>query len=191
MFGSKDMPADAKALRAALVAQRVAAESALARLDALSLSDLGDGGSEDPALRALAAEVHAELASFAATWLEASGGDASSAAPAPAPSDAPAANAPRKMMGVGPMIGGLSIGELRANIGHRNRAGGHDDDGDGEGTSPSAPGVTTGPVTAPVAPSGGGTPQWMVELAAKKKAKADAERRRELGELVDNSYVER
>ena len=31
----------------------------------------------------------------------------------------------------------------------------------------------------------------MVELAAKKKAKADAERRRELGELVDNSYVER
>lgn len=57
MFGSKDMPADAKALRAALVAQRVAAESALARLDALSLSDLGDGGSEDPALRALAAEV--------------------------------------------------------------------------------------------------------------------------------------
>ena len=93
---------------------------------------------------------------------------------------------PRTMMGLGPLMGGLSLGELKQRIGSRGSAPAPPDVDGGEdraaepGEPPAGPGVGEGPnvvVVPMVAPlvASGGKPAWMVELAAKKKAKAAAE----------------
>ena len=92
---------------------------------------------------------------------------------------------PRTMMGMGPMMGGLSLGELKQRIGSRGSAPAPPDADGGEhradpGEPRAGPGGGDGPgvvVVPMVAPpvAGGGKPAWMVELAAKKKAKAAAE----------------
>ena len=158
-------------------------------------------------LTTLAREVHAQLQGWTETWRRVYEGDASESA-----EDAhePTMNEPpprRTMMGIGPMMGGLSMGELKQRIavvrsapGRPNRpeaeeaeaeeeagararegkaheaGGGLVDEASSVGRAGRGAGVVVVPMVKPAAPApnAGGKPAWMVELAAKKKAKANA-----------------
>jgi hypothetical protein len=81
------------------------------------------------------------------------------------------------MAGVGLMMGGLSLGELKGAIASRPSK-----NTDGEDAAPKhleKIGVRVVPAMTPTAPEGGGgggKPAWMLELEAKKRAKAASER---------------
>jgi hypothetical protein len=85
---------------------------------------------------------------------------------------------PRTMAGVGLMMGGLSLGELKGAIASRPSA----KNTDGEDAAPKhleKIGVRVVPAMTPTAPEGGGgggKPAWMLELEEKKRAKAASER---------------
>jgi hypothetical protein len=83
---------------------------------------------------------------------------------------------PRKMQGVGLMMGGLSLGELKSAIGTRKSAPCATETA--EESVKTGPGVVIVPVVDPVKPQTTGKPAWMVELAAKKKAKEIADARK-------------
>ena len=82
------------------------------------------------------------------------------------------------MVGVGLMMGGLSLGELKGAIASRPSKN-TDDDDDGANDANRKIGVRVVPASSstPVAPNvAGGKPAWMLELEAKKRAKAASER---------------
>ena len=90
-------------------------------------------------------------------------------------------NKPREMVGVGLMMGGLSLGELKGAIASRPSKNTDDDDDDDDGADDANRkiGVRVVPASSstPVAPNvAGGKPAWMLELEAKKRAKAASER---------------
>ena len=150
-------------LRAAAEAQKASAERALRTLDEMEArGDTDDDASEE--LASLAATVAKELGGVVESWRGAAEG-----------------NKPREMVGVGLMMGGLSLGELKGAIASRPSKN-TDDDDDDDGADDDANrkiGVRVVPASSstPVAPNvGGGKPAWMLELEAKKRAKAASER---------------
>ena len=151
-------------LRAAAEAQKASAERALRNLDEIEArGDTDDDASEE--LASLAVTVAKELGGVVESWRGAAEG-----------------NKPREMVGVGLMMGGLSLGELKGAIASRpskNTDDDDDDDDDGADDANRKIGVRVVPVSSstPVAPNvGGGKPAWMLELEAKKRAKAASER---------------
>ena len=150
-------------LRAAAEAQKASAERALRNLDEIEArGDTDDDASEE--LASLAATVAKELGGVVESWRGAAEG-----------------NKPREMVGVGLMMGGLSLGELKGAIASRPSKNTDDDDDDDDGADDANRkiGVRVVPVSSstPVAPNvGGGKPAWMLELEAKKRAKAASER---------------
>ena len=151
-------------LRAAAEAQKASAERALRNLDEIEArGDTDDDASEE--LASLAATVMEELGGVVESWRGAAEG-----------------NKPREMVGVGLMMGGLSLGELKGAIASRpskNTDDDDDDDDDGADDANRKIGVRVVPASSstPVAPNvGGGKPAWMLELEAKKRAKAASER---------------
>ena len=83
---------------------------------------------------------------------------------------------PRTMAGVGLMMGGLSLGELKGAIASRPSK---NTDEDAAPKHLEKIGVRVVPAMTPTAPEGGGgggKPAWMLELEAKKRAKAASER---------------
>ena len=147
-------------LRAAAEAQKASAERALRNLDEIEArGDTDDDASEE--LASLAATVAKELGGVVESWRGAAEG-----------------NKPREMVGVGLMMGGLSLGELKGAIASRPSKN-TDDDDDGADDANRKIGVRVVPASSstPVAPNvGGGKPAWMLELEAKKRAKAASER---------------
>ena len=148
-------------LRAAAEAQKASAERALRNLDEIEArGDTDDDASEE--LASLAATVAKELGGVVESWRGAAEG-----------------NKPREMVGVGLMMGGLSLGELKGAIASRPSKNTDDDDDDGANDANRKIGVRVVPASSstPVAPNvGGGKPAWMLELEAKKRAKAASER---------------
>ena len=148
-------------LRAAAEAQKASAERALRNLDEIEArGDTDDDASEE--LASLAATVAKELGGVVESWRGAAEG-----------------NKPREMVGVGLMMGGLSLGELKGAIASRPSKNTDDDDDDGADDANRKIGVRVVPASSstPVAPNvGGGKPAWMLELEAKKRAKAASER---------------
>ena len=147
-------------LRAAAEAQKASAERALRTLDEMEArGDTDDDASEE--LASLASTVAEELGGVVESWRGAADG-----------------NKPREMVGVGLMMGGLSLGELKGAIASRPSKN-TDDDDDGADDANRKIGVRVVPASSstPVAPNvGGGKPAWMLELEAKKRAKAASER---------------
>ena len=147
-------------LRAAAEAQKASAERALRNLDEIEArGDTDDDASEE--LASLAATVAKELGGVVESWRGAAEG-----------------NKPREMVGVGLMMGGLSLGELKGAIASRPSKNTDDDDDDDDDANRKI-GVRVVPASSstPVAPNvGGGKPAWMLELEAKKRAKAASER---------------
>ena len=147
-------------LRAAAEAQKASAERALRALDEMEArGDTDDDASEE--LASLASTVAEELGGVVESWRGAADG-----------------NKPREMVGVGLMMGGLSLGELKGAIASRPSKN-TDDDDDGADDANRKIGVRVVPASSstPVAPNvGGGKPAWMLELEAKKRAKAASER---------------
>ena len=148
-------------LRAAAEAQKASAERALRNLDEIEArGDTDDDASEE--LASLAATVAKELGGVVESWRGAAEG-----------------NKPREMVGVGLMMGGLSLGELKGAIASRPSKNTDDDDDDGADDANRKIGVRVVPASSstPGAPNvGGGKPAWMLELEAKKRAKAASER---------------
>ena len=148
-------------LRAAAEAQKASAERALRNLDEIEArGDTDDDASEE--LASLAATVAKELGGVVESWRGAAEG-----------------NKPREMVGVGLMMGGLSLGELKGAIASRPSKNTDDDDDDGANDANRKIGVRVVPASSstPVAPNvAGGKPAWMLELEAKKRAKAASER---------------
>ena len=149
-------------LRAAAEAQKASAERALRTLDEMEArGDTDDDASEE--LASLASTVAEELGGVVESWRGAADG-----------------NKPREMVGVGLMMGGLSLGELKGAIASRpSKNTDDDDDDDGANDANRKIGVRVVPSSSstPVAPNvGGGKPAWMLELEAKKRAKAASER---------------
>ena len=99
-------------LRAAAEAQKASAERALRTLDEMEArGDTDDDASEE--LASLASTVAEELGGVVESWRGAADG-----------------NKPREMVGVGLMMGGLSLGELKGAIASRpSKKPAHDDDG--------------------------------------------------------------
>ena len=147
-------------LRAAAEAQKASAERALRNLDEIEArGDTDDDASEE--LASLASTVMEELGGVVESWRGAAEG-----------------NKPREMVGVGLMMGGLSLGELKGAIASRPSKN-TDDDDDGADDANRKIGVRVVPASSstPGAPNvGGGKPAWMLELEAKKRAKAASER---------------
>lgn len=150
-------------LRAAAEAQKASAERALRNLDEIEArGDTDDDASEE--LESLASTMAKELGGVVESWRGAAEG-----------------NKPREMVGVGLMMGGLSLGELKGAIASRPSKN-TDDDDDDDGADDDANrkiGVRVVPASSstPGAPNvGGGKPAWMLELEAKKRAKAASER---------------
>ena len=147
-------------LRAAAEAQKASAERALRNLDEIEArGDTDDDASEE--LASLASTVMEELGGVVESWRGAAEG-----------------NKPREMVGVGLMMGGLSLGELKGAIASRPSKN-TDDDDDGADDANRKIGVRVVPASSstPVAPNvAGGKPAWMLELEAKKRAKAASER---------------
>ena len=148
-------------LRAAAEAQKASAERALRNLDEIEArGDTDDDASEE--LESLASTMAKELGGVVESWRGAAEG-----------------NKPREMVGVGLMMGGLSLGELKGAIASRPSKNTDDDDDDGADDANRKIGVRVVPASSstPVAPNvGGGKPAWMLELEAKKRAKAASER---------------
>lgn len=149
-------------LRAAAEAQKASAERALRTLDEMEArGDTDDDASKE--LASLASTVAEELGGVVESWRGAADG-----------------NKPREMVGVGLMMGGLSLGELKGAIASRPSKNTDDDDDDGANDANRKIGVRVVPASSsstPVAPNvGGGKPAWMLELEAKKRAKAASER---------------
>ena len=148
-------------LRAAAEAQKASAERALRTLDEMEArGDTDDDASKE--LASLASTVAEELGGVVESWRGAADG-----------------NKPREMVGVGLMMGGLSLGELKGAIASRPSKNTDDDDDDGADDANRKIGVRVVPASSstPVAPNvGGGKPAWMLELEAKKRAKAASER---------------
>ena len=149
-------------LRSAAEAQKASAERALQTLATIEATH-GD----DATLAA-----HDELARLASTVADELGDVMESWRGAAADGDR---DKPRTMAGVGLMMGGLSLGELKGAIASRPSK-------DGEDAAPKnleKIGVRVVPAMTPTAPEGGGgggKPAWMLELEAKKRAKAASER---------------
>lgn len=147
-------------LRAAAEAQKASAERALRTLDEMEArGDTDDDASEE--LASLASTVAEELGGVVESWRGAADG-----------------NKPREMVGVGLMMGGMSLGELKGAIASRPSKN-TDDDDDGANDANRKIGVRVVPASSstPVAPNvAGGKPAWMLELEAKKRAKAASER---------------
>ena len=147
-------------LRAAAEAQKASAERALRTLDEMEArGDTDDDASKE--LASLASTVAEELGGVVESWRGAADG-----------------NKPREMVGVGLMMGGLSLGELKGAIASRPSKN-TDDDDDGANDANRKIGVRVVPASSstPVAPNvAGGKPAWMLELEAKKRAKAASER---------------
>ena len=147
-------------LRAAAEAQKASAERALRTLDEMEArGDTDDDASKE--LASLASTVAEELGGVVESWRGAADG-----------------NKPREMVGVGLMMGGMSLGELKGAIASRPSKN-TDDDDDGANDANRKIGVRVVPASSstPVAPNvGGGKPAWMLELEAKKRAKAASER---------------
>jgi hypothetical protein len=151
-------------LRSAAEAQKASAERALQTLATIEATH-GD----DATLAA-----HDELARLASTVADELGDVMESWRGAAADGDR---DTPRTMAGVGLMMGGLSLGELKGAIASRPSK--------NTGWEDAAPkhlekiGVRVVPAMTPTAPEGGGgggKPAWMLELEAKKRAKAASER---------------
>ena len=151
-------------LRSAAEAQKASAERALQTLATIEATHGDDAtlAAHDELAR-LASTVADELGDVMETWRGAAAdGDR---------------DKPRTMAGVGLMMGGLSLGELKGAIASRPSK-----DGDEEGAQSKRLekiGVRVVPAMTPTAPEGGGgggKPAWMLELEAKKRAKAASER---------------
>ena len=151
-------------LRSAADAQKASAERALQTLATIEATHGDDAtlASHDELAR-LASTVADELGDVMETWRGAAAdGDR---------------DKPRTMAGVGLMMGGLSLGELKGAIASRPSK-----NTDGEDAAPKhleKIGVRVVPAMTPTAPEGGGgggKPAWMLELEAKKRAKAASER---------------
>lgn len=147
-------------LRAAAEAQKASAERALRNLDEIEARGITDDDASEE-LESLASTMAKELGGVVESWRGAAEG-----------------NKPREMVGVGLMMGGLSLGELKGAIASRPSKN-TDDDDDGADDANRKIGVRVVPASSstPVAPNvGGGKPAWMLELEAKKRAKAASER---------------
>ena len=150
-------------LRSAAEAQKASAERALQTLATIEATHGDDAtlASHDELAR-LASTVADELGDVMESWRGAADGDR---------------DKPRTMAGVGLMMGGLSLGELKGAIASRPSK-----NTDGEDAAPKhleKIGVRVVPAMTPTAPEGGGgggKPAWMLELEAKKRAKAASER---------------
>jgi len=151
-------------LRSAAEAQKASAERALQTLATIEATHGDDAtlAAHDELAR-LASTVADELGDVMETWRGAAAdGDR---------------DTPRTMAGVGLMMGGLSLGELKGAIASRPSK-----NTDGEDAAPKhleKIGVRVVPAMTPTAPEGGGgggKPAWMLELEAKKRAKAASER---------------
>ena len=150
-------------LRSAAEAQKASAERALQTLATIEATH-GD----DATLAA-----HDELARLASTVADELGDVMESWRGAAADGDR---DKPRTMAGVGLMMGGLSLGELKGAIASRPSK---NTDEDAQSKHLEKIGVRMVPAMTPTAPEGGGgggKPAWMLELEAKKRAKAASER---------------
>ena len=150
-------------LRSAAEAQKASAERALQTLATIEATH-GD----DATLAA-----HGELAKLASTVADELGDVMESWRGAAADGDR---DKPRTMAGVGLMMGGLSLGELKGAIASRPSK---NTDEDAAPKHLEKIGVRVVPAMTPTAPEGGGgggKPAWMLELEAKKRAKAASER---------------
>lgn len=151
-------------LRAAAEAQKASAERALRTLDEIEArGDADDDASEE--LARLSSKIADELGGVLESWRGSADGDK-----------------PREMVGVGLMMGGLSLGELKGAIASRPSKNTDDSNDDDEAREDRLRkmGVRVVPASStPVPPGGtaGGKPAWMLELEAKKRAKAASERR--------------
>ena len=150
-------------LRSAAEAQKASAERALQTLATIEATHGDDAtlASHDELAR-LASTVADELGDVMETWRGAAAdGDR---------------DKPRTMAGVGLMMGGLSLGELKGAIASRPSK---NTDEDAAPKHLEKIGVRVVPAMTPTAPEGGGgggKPAWMLELEAKKRAKAASER---------------
>ena len=150
-------------LRSAAEAQKASAERALQTLATIEATHGDDAtlASHDELAR-LASTVADELGDVIQSWRGAAAdGDR---------------DKPRTMAGVGLMMGGLSLGELKGAIATRPSK---NTDGDAQSKHLEKIGVRVVPAMTPTAPEGGGgggKPAWMLELEAKKRAKAASER---------------
>ena len=150
-------------LRAAAEAQKASAERALRTLDEIEARGDAD---DDDGCRRLANKMADELGGVLESWRGSADGDK-----------------PREMVGVGLMMGGLSLGELKGAIASRpskNTDDSNDDDDEAREDRLRKMGVRVVPASSPPVPPGGtagGKPAWMLELEAKKRAKAASERR--------------
>ena len=150
-------------LRSAAEAQKASAERALQTLATIEATHGDDAtlASHDELAR-LASTVADELGDVMETWRGAAAdGDR---------------DKPRTMAGVGLMMGGLSLGELKGAIASRPSK---NTDEDAQSKHLEKIGVRMVPAMTPTAPEGGGgggKPAWMLELEAKKRAKAASER---------------
>ena len=150
-------------LRSAAEAQKASAERALQTLATIEATH-GD----DATLAA-----HDELARLASTVADEIGDVMETWRGAAADGDR---DTPRTMAGVGLMMGGLSLGELKGAIASRPSK---NTDEDAQSKHLEKIGVRMVPAMTPTAPEGGGgggKPAWMLELEAKKRAKAASER---------------
>ena len=150
-------------LRSAAEAQKASAERALQTLATIEATH-GD----DATLAA-----HDELARLASTVADEIGDVMETWRGAAADGDR---DKPRTMAGVGLMMGGLSLGELKGAIASRPSK---NTDEDAQSKHLEKIGVRMVPAMTPTAPEGGGgggKPAWMLELEAKKRAKAASER---------------
>ena len=151
-------------LRSAAEAQKASAERALQTLATIEATHGDDAtlASHDELAR-LASTVADELGDVMETWRGAAAdGDR---------------DKPRTMAGVGLMMGGLSLGELKGAIASRPSK--NTDGEDAAQKHLEKIGVRVVPAMTPTAPEGGGgggKPAWMLELEAKKRAKAASER---------------
>ena len=146
-------------LRAAAEAQKASAERAIRTLDEIEArGDADDDASEE--LARLASKMADELGGVLESWRGSADGDK-----------------PREMVGVGLMMGGLSLGELKGAIASRPSKNTDDDDGANDANRKIGVRVVPASSSTPVAPNvAGGKPAWMLELEAKKRAKAASER---------------
>ena len=150
-------------LRSAAEAQKASAERALQTLATIEATHGDDAtlASHDELAR-LASTVADELGDVMESWRGAAAdGDR---------------DKPRTMAGVGLMMGGLSLGELKGAIATRPSK---NTDEDAAPEHLEKIGVRVVPAMTPTAPEGGGgggKPAWMLELEAKKRAKAASER---------------
>ena len=177
--GRRTMSVDVDALRMALQAQRAGAEAALVDLEAAvnggdrAAGEVSSPEVDEAAVRALATTVLDDLAAWSEMWR---GVAKRPVASAPAPDSAPGrggTEGPRKMHGISMTMGGLSLGELKSAIGTRKSAPSAMEYS--EEKVKTGAGVVVVPIREPVATPDTGKPAWMVELAAKKKAREDAE----------------